>query len=70
MYERAKTFTLARPRLKKTVGWVCVVVGVVAVVVPVVPGAPLVFVGFEILGFRMLFLDRILKRERKVVEGE
>ncbi len=70
MYERAKTFTLARPRLKKTVGWVCVVVGVVAVVVPVVPGAPLVFVGFEILGFRMLFLDRMLKRERKVVESE
>lgn len=62
MYERAKTFTLSRPRFKKVVGYVFVVVGVVALVAPVIPGAPLVFIGFELLGFRILFLDRLFKR--------
>ncbi len=63
MYERAKTFTLSRPRFKKVLGYVFVVVGVVALVAPIIPGAPLVFVGFELLGFRMLFLDKLFKRE-------
>lgn len=64
MYERAKLFTLARPRLKKTVGYIFVVIGVVALVAPIIPGAPLVFIGFEILGFRLLFIDKLLKRNR------
>lgn len=70
MYERAKTFTLTRPRVKKTVGWVFIVVGVVALVAPVIPGAPLIFVGFELVGFRILFVDKLLKRERPVTPTE
>ena len=66
MYQRAKIFTLSRPRLKKTVGWLFIVVGVVALVAPVIPGAPLVFIGFELLGFRLLFVDKLLKREPKI----
>jgi Putative transmembrane protein (PGPGW) len=62
MYEKAKHFTLTRPRFKKTVGWVCVVFGGIALVMPVIPGAPLIFVGFELLGLRFLFVDRLLKR--------
>ncbi len=67
MYEKAKHFTLARPRFKKTVGWVCVIFGGFALVMPVVPGAPLIFVGFELLGLRFLFVDRLLKRDREPV---
>jgi hypothetical protein len=63
MYARAKTFTLSRPRLKKTVGWVFVVIGVVAIVAPIIPGAPLVFVGLELVGFKLLFLDRLFGKE-------
>ena len=66
MYERAKTFTLTRPKVKKTVGWIFVVVGIAAVILPVVPGAPLMFVGFELIGFRLLFLDKLLRREPTV----
>lgn len=66
MYQRAKTYTLARPRLKKTVGWGFMVVGVIALVAPVIPGAPLVFVGLELLGFRLVFLDKLLGREEGV----
>ncbi len=62
MYERAKTFTLSRPRFKKVVGYVFVVVGIIALVTPIIPGAPLVFIGFELLGLRILFLDRLFKR--------
>jgi drug/metabolite transporter (DMT)-like permease len=68
MYARAKKFTLERPRFKKAVGIVFVVVGIVALVAPVVPGAPLMFVGFELLGFRLLFIDKILKRETPTLE--
>jgi hypothetical protein len=70
MYERAKTFTLTHPRVKKTVGWIFVVVGVVALVAPVVPGAPLMFVGFELLGFRLLFVDKLLRRKQPVLPTE
>ncbi len=62
MYERAKTFTLTRPRFKKVVGWLFVTIGFIALVAPVIPGAPLVFVGIELLGFKLLFLDRIRER--------
>lgn len=62
MYERAKIFTLARPRLKKTIGWALVVIGIAGVIAPIVPGAPLVIIGVELIGFRLLFVDKILKR--------
>ncbi len=69
MYQRAKHFTLTRPRLKKTVGWIFIVVGVVALIAPIIPGAPLVFVGFELVGFRLLFVDKLLGRGPRL-EGE
>ena len=62
MYEKAKKFTLTRPRFKKTLGWVCVVLGGVAFILPLIPGAPLLVVGLELIGFRILFLDRLLGR--------
>jgi hypothetical protein len=63
MYEKAKQFTLARPRFKKTVGWVCVIVGGVAFIMPLVPGFPLLIIGLELVGLRLIFLDRILRRQ-------
>ncbi len=59
MLERFNTYSMHRPRLRKTTGWVLVVVGFVALVAPIVPGAPLVFVGLEILGLRIVFTDKI-----------
>ena len=63
MYERAKTFTLTRPRVKKALGCLLIVIGFVAIIAPIIPGAPLVFIGLELLGFRLLFIDKLLKRE-------
>jgi uncharacterized protein YqgC (DUF456 family) len=67
MYQKAKQFTLARPRVKKSLGIFLVVVGIVALIAPILPGAPIIFIGLELLGFRLLFLDKILKRKAVVV---
>ncbi len=63
MYNRAKQFTLSRPKFKKILGVLFVIIGIIAIVAPVVPGAPVVFIGLELLGLRFLFLDKILKRK-------
>ncbi len=66
MYEKAKIFTLSRPRLKKVVGWVFLLLGLVALVTPLTPGAAvLLAVGCELIGLRLVFLDRLLKRHPK-----
>lgn len=62
MYEKAKQFTLTRPRVKKSLGIFLVIVGIIALIAPILPGAPIIFIGLELLGFRLLFLDKLLKR--------
>ena len=68
MYEKAKQFTLAHPRIKKSVGVFLVIVGIVALIAPILPGAPIIFIGLEILGFRLLFLDKVLRRAPAVTK--
>jgi len=66
MYDKAKQFTLTRPRLKKVVGYTFLIVGFVALVTPLTPGAALLLaIGCELVGFRLVFLDRFLKRSKK-----
>ncbi len=66
MYEKAKIFTLSRPRLKKVVGWVFLVLGIFALVTPLTPGAAILLaLGCELVGLRLVFLDRFLKRTPK-----
>lgn len=59
MRQKFDNFTLNRPRLKKTVGWILVAVGFLAIVTPLTPGGILFFVGLEILGLRIIFTDKI-----------
>jgi hypothetical protein len=59
MTERFKAYTLNKPKLRKTVGWFLVIVGIIAVVAPLIPGAPLLFIGLEILGLRLIFAGKI-----------
>lgn len=68
MYEKAKKFTLSKPLLKKIVGGALVLIGFVALVTPLTPGAVLfLFVGFEFLGLRFMFLDRLMGRKPATV---
>lgn len=59
MYERFNVYSTTRPRLRKTVGWFLVFVGFIALVTPLTPGGLLFFVGLELLGMRVLVLDKM-----------
>ncbi len=48
--------------LKKIIGVLAIIVGVLALVTPFTPGAWLIIIGLGILGFRMLFWEKIKKR--------
>ena len=45
--------------VKKTIGILLIVIGLLALVTPLTPGSWLVFIGLEFFGFRMLFWDKI-----------
>lgn len=45
--------------IKKTIGVLLIIIGLLALVTPFTPGSWLVFVGLEFLGLRVLFLDKI-----------
>jgi len=45
--------------LRKFSGFALIVIGVIALFTPLTPGSWLIFVGMEILGFRMLFWDKV-----------
>jgi len=46
-------------KIKKPIGVVLVLVGLVALLTPFTPGSWLIFVGLEFLGLRMVFWDKI-----------
>jgi len=45
--------------VKKIIGILLLVIGLLALVTPFTPGSWLIFVGLEIFGFRILFWDKI-----------
>lgn len=45
--------------VKKTIDILLIVIGLVALFTPFTPGSWLIFVGLELLGFRLLFWDKI-----------
>lgn len=70
MYEKAKIFTLSRPRLKKVVGWVFLVLGFIALVTPLTPGAALLLAaGLELAGFRLAILERFRNTAEEPTES-
>ena len=63
MYEKAKKYTLNQPQLRRTLGVVLVLLGFVALVTPLTPGAVIMLAGgLELLGLRFLLTDRLLGR--------
>jgi hypothetical protein len=52
-------------KIKKAVGVLFILIGLLALVTPFTPGSWLVFVGLELLGLRMLFWDKIKARFQK-----
>ncbi len=47
------------PKIKKTVGVVLIISGLIALFTPFTPGSWLIFIGLEFIGIRILFWDKI-----------
>ncbi len=59
MRDRFNNYTITRPRLRKTAGWALVAIGFVGIIAPIIPGAPILYIGLEILGLRIVFTDKV-----------
>ena len=47
------------PLAKKLIGVILVILGFLALITPLTPGSWLALIGFELLGLRFLFLDKL-----------
>lgn len=59
LYKIIKKYINNRPKLKKVIGVILILVGFIALVTPLTPGSWLILVGLEIFGVRILFWDKI-----------
>lgn len=53
------------PLNKKIIGGLCIALGIIALLTPFTPGSWLLFIGLELLGIRLLFIDKIKKFLKK-----
>ena len=54
-----KEYIHNRPKIKKTVGVLLILLGFAVLVTPLTPGSWLAFIGLELLGVRILFSDKL-----------
>ncbi len=55
----AKEYIHSKPKIKKTIGIVLILLGFSALITPFTPGSWLLFIGLELLGIRILFFDKL-----------
>lgn len=65
LLEKTKEYTHTKPKTKKLFGIIAIIVGFIGVLLPIVPGLWLMFLGIEIL-----FFDKAIRffKEKRVVE--
>ncbi|MEK9170990.1 MAG: hypothetical protein AAB789_01600 [Patescibacteria group bacterium] len=56
---------MASRRSKKTIGIFLILIGLAALLTPLTPGSWLVFIGLELLGWRVLLFDKLKFFKRK-----
>lgn len=65
MFLKIKNYFQNHKTLRKVIGIIFVVIGLLALITPLTPGAWLALVGFELLGIKILFLDKFKFWNRK-----
>ena len=55
--------------IKKTIGVILIIIGLVALVTPFTPGSWLALIGLELLGFGFLLENRVVRAIRKKFES-
>lgn len=58
MIQIIKNFFESHIFFKKIAGVILIAIGLIALITPLTPGAWLALIGFELLGIRILFLDK------------
>ncbi len=53
-----KEYIHDRPKIKKVVGVIFILIGFAALITPLTPGSWLAVIGLELLGLRILFFDK------------
>ena len=56
-----KEYINNKPKIKKTIGIILILIGLAALLTPLTPGSWLLFIGLELLGLRVLLSDKLLK---------
>ena len=56
-----KEYINDKPKIKKTIGIILILIGLAALLTPLTPGSWLLFIGLELLGLRVLLSDKLLK---------
>lgn len=51
--------SVKNPLIKKTLGVILILLGILALVTPLTPGAWLIFIGLEVFGIRLVAWDRV-----------
>lgn len=59
LFKIVKEYIHNRPRIKKVVGIILILVGLAAFFTPFTPGSWLAIIGLELLGVRILFFDKL-----------
>lgn len=54
-----KEYIHSRPKIKKTIGIILILVGLAVLITPFTPGSWLAIIGLELLGVRILFFDKL-----------
>ena len=60
-----KEYIINNPKIKKVLGVILIIVGLVALVTPLTPGSWLLIIGLELLGIRILFFNPLKFWKRK-----
>ena len=60
-----KEYIRGRPKIKKTIGIILILVGLAALFTPLTPGSWISIIGLELLGIRILFFDKLKLWKKK-----
>jgi len=63
--ESLKKVWAENPKIRKTIGVMLVVIGLISIITPLTPVGFLLVLGLEILGVRVLFWDKLKKWFKK-----
>lgn len=65
LFKSIKEYIHDKPKIKKVIGIILILVGLAALITPLTPGSWLIFIGLELLGVHVLLPDRLKFWKRK-----